>query len=122
MNENFIKNLIHQVISELKRNNLIKTSQTSPFQKTEKLLYVYPDIEEVDDEVLIKLRKSLEKLKSDEDYNIIEMKYFEKMTHEEIAEELFIDPSTVTRRKNKIVKRLSFMLFPHESLNELIND
>jgi RNA polymerase sigma factor (sigma-70 family) len=122
MNENFVKNIIHQTICELKRNNLLKTTQTSPFQKTEKLLYVYPDIEEVDDVVLDALRDSLEKLEDDEDYSIIEMKYFEKMTHEEIAEELFIDPSTVTRRKNKIVKRLSFMLFPHESLNELIND
>ena len=91
------------------------------FRKTEKLLYIYPDIFDHDNEFLKILDKSLERF-SEDDRLIIEMKYFEKMTHEEIAEEMDIDPKTVTRRKNRIIKRLSFMLCPDEAIEELKNE
>lgn len=91
------------------------------FRKTEKLLYIYPDILDHDNEFLRILENALDKF-SEDDRLIIEMKYFEKMTHEEIAEELDIDPKTVTRRKNRIIKRLSFMLFPDEAIEELKNE
>lgn len=114
--------IIKQTVEELKRNKLIRTSQTSVFQKTEKILYIYPDIIDEDEPFLNRLNKSLKKIECDPDYEIIELKYFKKLTHEEIAELLDVDPKTVTRRKNKIIKRLSFMLFPSEAINELINE
>ena len=116
------KEIVQMTVAELKRNNMIRLSQTSSFQKTEKLLYIFPDISDVDEPFLNRLRECLERLKDDEDFEIIDMKYFQKMTHEEIAEFIDVDPSTVTRRKNRIVKRLSFMLFPSEAINELLND
>lgn len=91
------------------------------FRKTEKILYIYPDIIDHDNEFLKRLEMSLEKF-SEDDYLIIEYKYFEKMTHEDIAEEMDIDPKTVTRRKNRIIKRLSFMLFPDDAIEELKNE
>ena len=91
------------------------------FRKTEKLLYIYPDILDHENDFIDRLKESIDKF-SDDDRLIIEMKYFEKMTHEEIAEELNIDPKTVTRRKNRIIKRLSFMLFPDEAIEELKNE
>ena len=91
------------------------------FRKTEKTLYVYPDIVGHDNEFLRILEESFEKF-SESDYQIIECKYFDKMTHEEIAENMGIDPKTVTRRKNRIIKRLSFMLFPDEAIEELKNE
>ena len=116
------KEIVQMTIAELKRNNMIRTSQTSSFQKTEKILYIYPDIEGVDEPFIKRVNDCLDRLKDDEDFDIIDMKYFQKMTHEEIAEFIGVDPSTVTRRKNRIVKRLSFMLFPSEAINELLND
>ena len=91
------------------------------FRKTEKLLYIYPDISDHKNDFIDRLKESIDKF-SEDDYLIIELKYFEKMTHEEIAEELDIDPKTVTRRKNRIIKRLSFMLFPDEAIEELKNE
>ena len=91
------------------------------FRKTEKLLYIYPDILDHENDFIDRLKESIDKF-SDDDRLIIEMKYFEKMTHEEIAEELNIDPKTVTRRKNRIIKRLSFMLFPDDAIEELKNE
>ena len=91
------------------------------FRKTEKILYIYPDIMDHNNEFIDRLEESINKL-SESDYQIIEYKYFEQMTHEEIAEELDIDPKTVTRRKNRIIKRLSFMLFPDDAIEELKNE
>ena len=91
------------------------------FRKTEKILYIYPDIMDHENEFIDRLEESINKL-SESDYRIIEYKYFDQMTHEEIAEELDIDPKTVTRRKNRIIKRLSFMLFPDDAIEELKNE
>lgn len=115
------KELIEMTIAELKRNNMLRLNQTSSFQKTEKILYMFPDIEDIEEPFLERVKLSLEKLEVDE-MEIIQMKYFDKMTHEEIAEELDVDTSTITRRKNKAVKRLSFMLFPSDAINELLNE
>lgn len=119
---NSTKEIVQMTIAELKRNNMFKVSQTNVFQKTEKILYMFPDIADVEEDFVIRLRECLERLKSDEDFEIIDMKYFQKMTHEEIAELIDVDTSTVTRRKNRIVKRLSFMLFPSDAINELLNE
>lgn len=119
---NTTKEIIQMTIAELRRNNMIRISQTNVFQKTEKILYMYTDIYDVEDPFLVNLEKALNKIKDDPDFEIIEMKYFQKMTHEEIAELIDVDPKTVTRRKNKIVKRLSFILFPSEAIGELLND
>ena len=119
---NTTKEIVQMTIAELKRNNMLRVSSTNVFQKTEKILYMFPDISDVEEEFVIRLRECLERLKSDEDFEIIDMKYFQKMTHEEIAELIDVDPKTVARRKNKLVKRLSFMLFPTEAINELLNE
>ena len=119
---NTTKEIVQMTIAELKRNNMIRISQTSVFQKTEKLLYIYPDISDVDEKFILHLKDCLGRLKEDPDFEIIDMKYFQKMTHEEISGFLDVDTSTVTRRKNRIVKRLSFMLFPGDAINELLND
>lgn len=92
---------------------------SSAFQKTEKILYIYPDLVGCENEFIHKLELSLNKLKSDDSYDIIELKYFNKMSHERIAEILDCDVKTVTRRKNKIIKRLSFMLFTDDAIREL---
>ena len=92
------------------------------FKKTEKFLYIYPDIRDHDNEFVRLLRDSLEKLRDEPYYDIIELKYFNKMSHERIAEVLYIDPKTVTRQKNKLINRLSFMLFTDESIRELLSN
>lgn len=119
---NDTKEIVRLTVEELKRQNLIRTSNASVFQKTEKILYVLADIEDTDDPFIQTINDGLERISDDSDFEIIELKYFEKLTHEEIAEAMGIDPKTVTRRKNRIIKRLSFILFPSEAIHELINN
>ena len=82
---NTTKEIVQMTVAELRRNNMIRISQTNVFQKTEKILYMYQDIHDVDDPFLISLEKALNKIKDDPDFEIIDLKYFQKMTHEEMV-------------------------------------
>ncbi len=64
---------------------------------------------------------ALGNLAGDRFYEIIPMKYFKGMTHEEIGIHFEVDSSTVTRNKNRLVKRLSIQLFPSEVINEMMS-
>jgi DNA-directed RNA polymerase specialized sigma subunit len=164
--------IIKKVVTELKREGMVKDKRMTTFQKTEQLLYRYNEfkeaikikeeqIEELDCYGLRKQSKSitrygsgsgevktegekleekihnieiaiedtkqyikiiddaLKTLKNDRFYEIIPMKYFEGMSHEEIGFEFEVDTATITRNKNRLVKRLSIQFFPDEVLNEM---
>jgi RNA polymerase sigma factor (sigma-70 family) len=64
---------------------------------------------------------SLEKLNSDKFFEIIKMKYFKGMTLEEIGFEFDVEGSTISRNKNRLIKKLSIQLFPDEALNEMLS-
>lgn len=57
--------------------------------------------------------------KSDKYYKVLELKYFENKTLEEMAEFLECDISTITRNKNRLINELKVLLFPNDYLNEL---
>ncbi len=58
--------------------------------------------------------KALEKLKDERYFNILDMKYFQNMSHEQIANELNVDVTTVYRHKNKLIGKLQVILFSDE--------
>ena len=62
----------------------------------------------------------LSKFKNDPYYNIIELKYFEKMTQEEIAEKLQKDVSTINRNKNRLVNEIKVYLMPNDIITDLL--
>ena len=64
---------------------------------------------------------SLDRIKDDKFFGIIEMKYFKGMTHEEISFEFDVDQSTICRNKNRLIRTLSIRLFPDDSLNEMLS-
>lgn len=57
---------------------------------------------------------------TDEEQATFERLYFDRMTQEEAAEDLYIDPSTISRRKKRIIDYMSMYLFPDEYLTELL--
>lgn len=69
---------------------------------------------------LAEIEHALDKIRDNEWYRIIELRYFEGKTIEEIGVICGCDPSTVTRRKNKLVNELKMELFPVESVSELV--
>lgn len=61
----------------------------------------------------------LQDLKKDKYYLILELKYFDKKTYEEIAEIMQCDISTVSRNKNRLINIMKIRLFPNNFINEL---
>lgn len=66
------------------------------------------------------LDEALDKLKDDKFFKIIEMKYFDGMTHEEIGFEFEVDATTIGRNKTRLIKELAILLFPDDVLNEIL--
>jgi hypothetical protein len=62
---------------------------------------------------------ALMEIKSDGYYKLIELKYFEGKTHEEIAYIFDKDVSTITRNKNRLVNKLKIILFSDDVVHEI---
>lgn len=61
----------------------------------------------------------LQDIKEDKYYQIIELKYFNKKTNEEIAEILECDVSTVSRNRNRLINTIKIRFFPNTYIDEL---
>lgn len=64
---------------------------------------------------------ALNKISDDPYFELIRLKYFEGLTHEEISCELEVDVSTITRNKNRLVNTLKIYLFTDDSIIELFD-
>ncbi len=61
----------------------------------------------------------VESLRNNKFYDLIELKYYEQKSYEEIAEYFDCDVSTVSRNKNKLINKIKGLLFPANSIEEL---
>lgn len=68
--------------------------------------------------VIALIERSMELLSKDPYYNILEMRYFDNRTLEDIAAYFNCDTSTVSRNRSRLVKELSLRLFPDDVVNE----
>lgn len=65
--------------------------------------------------------KCMEALKTDPYYKILEMRYFEGRTQEDIALEFKCTQQAVSYNKSRLVKELSMRLFPDQVIEEYIH-
>ena len=66
------------------------------------------------------IERALAQVAGDPYYGIIEMKYFQKKTMEQIAKHFGCDTSTVQRHKNELLSAIKFHLFGEDILNEMM--
>ena len=64
--------------------------------------------------------RCMESLKHDPYYKVLEMRYFEGRTQEDIALEFKCNQATIARNKSRLVKELSIRLFPNQVVNEIM--
>lgn len=64
--------------------------------------------------------KCMAALKNDPYYKVLEMRYFEGRTLEDIGVYFGCDHTTISRNKNRLVRELSMRLFPDEVVNEMM--
>lgn len=72
-------------------------------------------------QVIALIDKCMAALKTDPYYDILEMRYFEGRTLEDIGVYFGRDHATISRNKNRLVRELSMRLFPDEVANEMMN-
>lgn len=104
-----------EIIEKVKKNK-------STYKKTEYLLKCYKDmkngisINNSSRNVLLLLDKALEFIKDDEYIKIITYIYIDGLTHEKAAEKIGMDIRTLYRQKNRLIKRLSIIIYGDEAL------
>lgn len=65
--------------------------------------------------------KCMAALKNDPYYKILEMRYFEGRTQEDIALEYGCTQQTISNNKSRLVRELSMRLFPNQVVDEMLS-
>lgn len=65
--------------------------------------------------------KCMAALHNDPYYKVLEMRYFEGRTQEDIALEFGVSQVTISNNKSRLVKELAMRLFPNQVINEMLN-
>lgn len=61
------------------------------------------------------INNALDVIKDDKYYKIIEYRYFNKLSYNEIGELFYLDKSTVHRQDKRLIKELESCLFPNNA-------
>lgn len=56
----------------------------------------------------------IDQLRIEPNFDVLELKYFQNFTDEQIAEIKNCDRSTIWRKRNELIHKLSYMLFPDQ--------
>jgi RNA polymerase sigma factor (sigma-70 family) len=103
----------------------VKAKQQASFKKTEKVLYCYPiwltqvEFSERTRRMCELIEKALAQISNDRYYDIIELKYFKKYTHEQLAEYFDINVSVISRHRTRLINELRPIIFSDEYIQEL---
>lgn len=65
--------------------------------------------------------KCMAALKNDPYYRVLEMRYFEGRTQEDIALEYGVSQVTISNNKSRLVRELAMRIFPSQSINEMLS-
>lgn len=121
--ESTARKTARSVVSEMKRKDIIKSNALNSFKKTEKVLYEYPAWKKSDSDETRKfcelIERALKEVEGDPYYELIELKYFERWTHERIAEYFDVDVSVISKRRTKLIDRLRPIIFSEDFIKEL---
>ena len=114
------------VVSELQRVGQIRPERLGTFKKTERVLYMFPDMKPTDGGETAKLyeqiRNALNAIADEPYFELIQQKYFYKWTHERSAEYFDVDEKTIRYQRKKLIDRLRPLIFSDEYIRELILD
>ena len=127
-----INQAVKQTVLELKRNGLIRENKLNSFQKTERILYEYPKFKKIVTEYKFEdmtitpkfvsmIDDALQSISDDPYYKIIELKYFDGWTHEQIAEYFDVQPAAISKQRTKLINRIRAGIFSDDFISELYN-
>ena len=123
---------VKQTVSELKRAGMIRENRLNSFQKTEKILFLYPQIKrnvseydfdglKITNDFVKLIDEALAGISHDPYYEIIPMKYFDGKTHEQIAEHFDVQPAAISKQRKRLINQLRGVIFSDDFITELFN-
>lgn len=80
---------------------------------------VQMSVQDIED-VINMIKKAMLAMKNDPYYNILEMRYFDGMSQEDIAKALNCTQQNISYHKNRLVKELALRIFPNDVAKEMI--
>lgn len=113
------------VVQKMKRAGLTKENRLGSFKKTERALFEYgewinvKDTSETTKKFCDLVTRALDRVREDPYYQIIELKYFRRWTHEKIAEFYDVDVSVISKRRTKLINQLRPLIFSDDFIREL---
>lgn len=121
---------VKHTVAELQHAGLIRENRLDSFRKTEKALDVYQKFKhisktyEFDDmritiDFIKMIDEALESISDDPYFQIIELKYFNGWTHEQIAEYFDVQPAAISKQRKRLINKLRPLIFPNEYITEL---
>ena len=127
-----IEKTVKRTVLELKRAGMIRENKLNSFQKTEKILYLYPQMKrnvskydfdglKITSEFIDLIDEALKGISHDPYYDIIPMKYFSGFTHEQIAEHFDVQPAAISKQRTKLINRIRAGIFSDDFISELYN-
>lgn len=109
---------VNQTVLKLRLSGFLKDDQKTRYQKTEDILKNFNQFKKSNQpfakELVEKVEDALTSLKDDKYFEIIPLFYFQKRTRENIAEIFDASTTTISRNKNRLVNKISIVLFADE--------
>ena len=97
MTEEEERKVVEMTVRAMKKEGMTKDFQEVTYKEMARKLHSH-----YSDEYSEKVARAVEGVKTDPYYAIIPMYYGKKMTHEQIAEEMSVEVSTITRNKKRL--------------------
>ena len=97
---------------------------TRPYGEEEKISEAIEALENsirTTEQFVMVLEDAINSLKEDPYFKIIEMKYIEKNTREDISLYFGVDASTISRNKNRLINSLQIRLFSDEVIHQIFS-
>ena len=127
-----IEKTVKRTVLELKRAGMIRENKLNSFQKTEKILYLYPQMKrnvskydfdglKITSEFIDLIDEALKGISHDPYYDIIPMKYFSGFTHEQIAEHFDVQPAAISKQRKRLINQLRGVIFSDDFITELFD-
>lgn len=121
---------VKHTVAELQRAGLIRENRLDSFRKTEKALDIYQKFKHISEtykfddmqitvDFIKTIDEALESISDDPYFQIIELKYFNGWTHEQIAEYFDVQPAAISKQRKRLINKLRPLIFPNEYITEL---
>ncbi len=119
-----IQKTVDSTVIKLKMAKLIKDDDLPPYEKTVQILLSYNMLKKAGSSkaaaLVTNVDKALETMKQDPYYQIIPIMYFDGKSREYAAEQMDVNPTTISRNKKRLLSQLTVLLFSDEYIDKLI--